>query len=263
MKTTAQVALLTLLLGAAAARAAQVADRETPTAITAGSPQTPGASDDPNIDRAFLLPTAMTQPAGSATYNNYELLLHGFTYGITDRVQLTATVLAPIAETIPFVGLAAAKWQFLSTPRLHLAVQASAGLWRALTDGSATITTAGAGAFATACLSEDCASLVSASAIYQLGVSSSEGSAQALIYGGSIIAAVSSHAKLLFEVASATGRDSNSGFDSFPGALVSYGVRLHGTSFASDIGFIKPVLSGGDGGIILGLPFASVSYRWL
>src|SRR5688572_28820601 len=66
---------------------------------------------DPNLDRTFLLPPAMTQPKGSITYNNYELLLHGITYGLTDRVQISGTVLAPITEDIPFMGFAAVKGQ--------------------------------------------------------------------------------------------------------------------------------------------------------
>ena len=45
----------------------------------------------------------------------------------------------------------------------------------------------GAGAFATACLSEDCSSLFSASATYQLGMADSGGNGQAVIYGGSLV----------------------------------------------------------------------------
>jgi hypothetical protein len=74
---------------------------------------------------------------------------------------------------------------------------------------------------------------------------------------------VSEHVKLLAEVTSAAGHDTTTaGFDNLSGALVSYGLRLHGAAFASDIGFIKPVGSGDDG-LLLGLPFASFSYRWM
>src|SRR5262249_54443327 len=87
-----------------------------PAGVVQAAPATPAAgatSADPNIDRGFLLPTAMTQPAGSVTYNNYELLLHGVTYGITDRVQGTVTVLSPIVRDMPFVGFAAVKGRIL------------------------------------------------------------------------------------------------------------------------------------------------------
>ena len=69
----------------------------------------------------------MTQPAGSVTYNNYELLLHGITYGITDRVQASVTVLSPIVQDMPFVGFAAVKGRIVSTERFHLALQGSLG----------------------------------------------------------------------------------------------------------------------------------------
>ena len=36
---------------------------------------------------------------GSLTYNNYELLLHGLSYGITDSVQASVTVLSPKYQT--------------------------------------------------------------------------------------------------------------------------------------------------------------------
>src|SRR6185503_6351501 len=83
----------------------------------------------PNIDRGFIQPTALTQPAGKLTYNNYELLIHGLTYGLTERLQVSVTALLvpPVLKGSLFVGAAALKWRFLSTARLHLAVQGSAG----------------------------------------------------------------------------------------------------------------------------------------
>jgi hypothetical protein len=263
MKKTTTLVLWSTLLAAPVARAAT--DGEVPPTVVATPPEARAASDDPNIDRAFLLPTAMTQPAGSATYNNYELLLHGFTYGVTDRVQTTLTVLAPIVKEMPFVGLVAVKWQVASTDRLHLAVQGSAGLGQELTGGGSTATTVGGGAFATVCLRADCSSLLSASGTYQLVMAASGGTAQTVIYGGSIVHGVSAHVKLLGELTSATLRDTgtNSAFDNAPGFLASYGVRLHGSSFASDVGFIKPIVNGSNGEFVLGFPFASFSYRWL
>src|SRR5262249_58632803 len=108
------------------AQVAQAPDSEN--VVSAVPAPAPGAtSTDPNIDRGFLLPTAMTQPAGSVTYNNYELLLHGVTYGITDRVQASVTVLSPIVRDMPFVGFAAVKGRIVSTDRFHLALQGSLG----------------------------------------------------------------------------------------------------------------------------------------
>jgi len=212
----------------------------------------------------------MTQPKGSLTYNNYELVLHGLTYGITDNVQTSLTVMAPLVRDMPFLGTAAVKWQFLSTPRFHLALQGSASMIHVfddgLSDGASTSNAyaLGAGAFASYCLRDDCSSLASLSATYQLGIAGSGGdTAHAIIYGGSIVHRVARHVKLLGEVTSlATNTVADSNFDNVSGALVSYGVRLHTANIASDLGFMKPISGDRNDPILLGLPFINVSYRW-
>ncbi len=153
---------------------AQTAAAVDPQNVVNATPATPAAgatSSDPNIDRGFLLPTAMTQPAGSVTYNNYELLLHGVSYGITDRVQASVTVLSPIVRDMPFVGFASVKGRIVSTDRFHLALQGSAG-WGTCstrpTTNADVIRSARARSPATA--SAGLLVIVSASATYQLAI---------------------------------------------------------------------------------------------
>lgn len=266
MTTTLKIVIPALLLGLSSPRlaAAATTDGEPPaTTVATPSNQTPGVAADPNADRAFILPTAMTQPGHSATYNNYELLLHGLTYGITDRVQTTVTVLSPIVKDMPFLGIAAVKWRFLATQRFHMALQGSAGLGHVFDSSPSSNSngyTLGGGAFATACLREDCSSILSASATYQHFFSGNN-DGNLVIYGGSLVHGVSQHVKLLAEVASAAASGGSSDLDNMPGALFGYGVRLHTSNIASDIGFVRPV--GEDtGDFLLGLPFVNVSYRW-
>jgi hypothetical protein len=239
-----------------------------PANVVNAAPTSPAAnatSADPNIDRGFLLPTAMTQPAGSLTYNNYELLLHGITYGITDRVQGTITVLSPIVRDMPFLGFAAIKGRIVATERFHLALQGSLGWGHSFNATDANVYTGGAGAFASYCLRQDCSSLLSASATYQLVVpSGGNDSAHAVVYGGSVVHRVARHVKLLGEVTSAAGgigvADESENMD---GVLVGYGVRFHGDNLAADVGFLKPITGDvSDDEFLVGLPFASVSYRW-
>jgi hypothetical protein len=271
-KTT--IALFTVFtaattLASASVAHAQAAQQTDPANVVNATPA-PAAtatSADPNIDRGFLLPTAMTQPAGSVTYNNYELLLHGITYGITDRVQASVTVLSPIVRDMPFVGFAAVKGRIVSTPRFNLALQGSLGMGHAFdTTSDPNVYSVGAGAFASYCLREDCSSLVNASATYQLGLSSAADSpAHVVIYGGSVVHRVGKHVKLLGEVASAAGGVGLAGeSENVDGVLVGYGVRFHTDDIAADVGFMKPFTGDGadDGGFLMGLPFASVSYRW-
>lgn len=270
------VSFATLVTATSAAWAAPaVSDGEAPLTVVKGPVAPPPAAADPNIDRGFIQPTAMTQPRGSLTYNNYELVLHGLTYGITDHLQTSVTVMAPLVRDMPFFGVAAVKWQFLSTPRFHLALQGSASLFHifgadnlapdgSTVSGSSNAYLAGAGAFASYCLRDDCSSLASLNATYQLGmVGGASERAQGIIYGGSIVHRVSPHVKLLGEVTSmAASTVSDSNFDNASGALVSYGVRLHTANIASDVGFMKPVSGDANDPFLLGLPFINVSYRW-
>lgn len=240
-----------LLLSAAGAARAD----EPPSVAT--SPAASATASDPNLDRGFVLPTAMTQPAGSITYNNYELLLHGVSYGVTDRIQLSATVLAPIVEGMPFVGWGSIKGQIYSGQFLHLALQGSLGGAASTGSGSnGGAMIGGLGGLASVCVRTDCSSLLSASATYQFfgGSNQTDGG---LVYGVSLVHRVGQHVKLLGELASASALDVNE-VGHF--GLLSYGVRFYGNSIASDIGFMKPL--GVDGGFIMGIPFASISYRW-
>ena len=249
---------------------AQTAAAVDPQNVVNATPAAPAAgatSSDPNIDRGFLLPTAMTQPAGSVTYNNYELLLHGVSYGITDRVQASVTVLSPIVRDMPFVGFASVKGRVVSTDRFHLALQGSAGWGHVFdtTDSNADAYTVGAGAFASYCVRQDCSSLLSASATYQLAIdpSTDQQAVHLVIYGGSIVHRVSNHVKLLGEVTSAAGRTATDGLQNVDGLLVGYGVRFHTDDIAADVGFLKPIATkGDDGDFLVGLPFVNVSYRW-
>jgi hypothetical protein len=247
----------------------QARAQQLPAAEVAAAPAAPPnvASLDPNIDRAFIQPTAMTQPAGSVTYNNYELLLHGVTYGLTDNVQTTVTVLSPIVKDMPFIGFAAVKGRISPADRVHLALQGSVGFGHefSTTSNDANAYSAGAGGYASFCLRADCASLINGSVNYQYAAGSNGSSGEhLLIYGGSLVVRASEHLKLLGEITSAAGRSGSSELDNISGFLVSYGVRFHGANFAGDVGFIKPVDTSGNSNdaLLLGIPFVSLSYRW-
>jgi hypothetical protein len=222
-------------------------------------------ASDPNIDRGLLQPTAMTQPSGSLTYNNYELLLHGLTYGVTDNLQISLTVLSPITRDIPFIGIAALKWRFEAADRLHVALQGSLLYGQTFsTSDPESVFSLGAGAYASVCLRQDCSSLLTATLNYQLGWSDHGiGDAQhILLYGGSVIHRVSEHVKLLAEITSAAAQAGSSSVQNIPGFLLTYGVRFFTGSLAGDIAFVKPVGDTGDDGLLLGIPFVNISYRW-
>ena len=255
MRTQLSSALFLILATAAGAARAQ----SVPVSVVAAPAARTAVADDPNLDRGFVLPTAMTQPAGSITYNNYELLLHGVTVGVTDRVQLSATVLAPILEDMPLAGLLAVKGQVLTAERFHLSLQGSLGGAKASLGRDGGVFNLGAGALASYCLRSDCSSLLSGSMMYQFFTAGSGDDGNGLLYGVSVVHRVGRHVKLLGEVASAANLRS----PELPGgALLSYGVRFYTGSIAGDVGFIKPTGGDIDGPFVMGLPFASISYRW-
>lgn len=233
------------------------------------APDSGSATSDPNIDRGFVLPTAMTQPKGSFTYNNYELLLHGFTYGITDRVQVSATALSPITRDVPFYAMGSVKGQVISAGRVHVALQGNLGYGRLFDTGGiindTDVVTFGGGALSSFCLSDDCSSLVSGSVTYQLATNGDDNRGHLVIYGASWVQRIGTRVKLLAEITSAAGRDEADGsYENAPGLLASYGVRFHNGNLAGDVGFVKPVLTADedDTGFYLGIPFINFSYRW-
>jgi|GEM_PF-6338137 hypothetical protein len=105
--------LLGLFSVAAAGAAEPSAQPESAAPVaTRASGAAPGSLADPNLDRGFLVSTAMTQPRGTLTYSNYELRLHRLTYGFTDRVQATLTVV-PWSGWLMFYPLQTPTWDRL------------------------------------------------------------------------------------------------------------------------------------------------------
>ena len=221
-------------------------------------------AEDPNIDRVFLLPSAETQPAGTLSFNDYELLLLGVTYGVTDNFQITGQALAPIVKDMPTFLNGSAKLVVLRTDRLRLAVQGGLTYVNANDDGPDNDSALGAslGGIVSICLDADCHSMATGSVT---GFSAIAGDNTdndiGILYSGGVTAKVAKHAKLLLEVTSAAAQTSESGFTSADSALVSYGVRFFSSSIAGDIGFVKPVGDAGDDDFILCLPFINFTYR--
>jgi hypothetical protein len=252
------IALFALVVAPAVAQAQTSVATSSP---QDGGPPPAGVAADPNADRGFLLPTAQTQPAGTLTFNDYELVLVGLTYGVTDYLQVTGTVLPPFSQDMPTVAQVGAKLRMLDLPRLKLAAQAS--YWYLHVDvldtsGSASLVEAGP--IATLCIDAGCDSTLSASVtwVHPLAPQSSDGN-HAFIYGASLQARVSRHLKLLAEVDSASAITQGT-WDNAGGALVGYGVRFFDAKLAGDVGFLRPV-GGGSTNLLLGVPFVSFTVR--
>jgi hypothetical protein len=244
---------------------APVAAAPEASATAQAAPATDARQEDPNIDRMFLLPSAETQPAGSVSFNDYELLLMGVTYGVTDDLQITGTALAPIVEDMPVIVNATAKYRLVKSGPVRFALQAGVGYGRVELfdddegDSNDGVFAFQGGALVSLCLDgTECRSMASASVTAVTGMGEGEGTA--FIYGAGVTAKVAKHAKLLFEATSAAGVE-NGNFSNAEGAVVSYGVRFHSNEIAADVGFMKPVGDNGDDDFLLGIPFINLTYR--
>jgi hypothetical protein len=222
-----------------------------------------GVLDDANSGRGWLIPTALTPPAGTWSFSDFELLIIGAGYSFTDRFQVSLTTVLPITNDFPIVGMLNGKYQFLKTGRLRAAVQA-AGLFatsRESEEGSDTFTAANLGGVLTLCIDRDCHS--HATGYVGTGIAAADQAALPLLFGASVALKAARHVKFVLEVDSAALiGDINETAD---GALFWYGARFTSKLIGVDLGFVQPIYDGSDGELDselpLGIPFVSFTYR--
>jgi hypothetical protein len=242
--------------------------------------------EDANAGRSWIMPTALTAPAGTWAFTDWELLIVGASYSITDHLDLSAATIIPVVSNQPFFGLLAAKYQVLKQGSLRVALHGSfefvGGYSSTTTSSTGTVTTSNSaggigtvGGVATLCLDAPCHSHLSG--YLAAGFATSGQSAVPLVFAGSAAIRVARHVKLIGEVDSAAVLGNN--FNSFAdGFLFWYGLRFTSHNIGVDLGFMEPVskqtttdsmgnvtsswqvgLSGGA--LPLGVPFLSFTYR--
>jgi hypothetical protein len=235
---------------------------------------TPSAPSDP----ASSLNAALTQPAGSwiysasmragpISYSSYgftQVFPHSLIYGFSDALQGSFTVQPLLTDNSYLRGTAALKASVHTGAFLALGAQAAFSLfrfhsassdqaWSKVPDGTL---------FATACLSVDCASHVTAhfrAGLYLGGRSTS----YEMDYGLKLLQRVGTHVKLRLDVEAESYKLGSGDLQKLPGFALFYGVRFFAADLAGDIGFTKPIAAGRDDGVHFGYPLAAVSYRWL
>src|SRR5687768_4361434 len=70
-----------------------------------------GVIEDANSGRNWLTPTALTPPAGTWSFSDFELLMVSGGYAITDQLSVSVTTLLPVFEEMPFFGILSGKLQ--------------------------------------------------------------------------------------------------------------------------------------------------------
>ncbi|MCX5741061.1 MAG: hypothetical protein NT062_01025 [Proteobacteria bacterium] len=232
-----------------------------------------GVIEDANAGRSWIAPTALTEPKGTFTFSDFELLLISDTYAVTDQISVGVTTILPIVQEMPKTGAVNIKAQFLNQGRLHIAGQAAlmGGLFSSTNSmvdamGNLTETTQSdglgflmLGGAATYCLDDDCYSHVTG--YLAAGFVREQQSAVPFLASVNAAVRVGRHLKLIAEID--TGFIAGEVDAAADGALVWYGVRFTSREIGVDLGFLKPVAFDGTTvtDLLMGVPFVSFSYR--
>jgi hypothetical protein len=226
-----------------------------------------GTAEDPHGDRGVLLPTALTQPAGTFSISSYDLVFAGLTFGITDRLQAsTTTLLTPFLGATLVVGNL--KWQVRRHGWWRLSLNAGASYAHmepeepVFDSDGRRIPSEGRvmphlGATVSYCLSDDCQSLLSASVQLSSNLERGRLAQNNAYFGASLVHRMTEHTKLVLEVTSVAGL--------YPGPGVAFGAVpvLALRYFRQRVAFDGGVMALNDSpGGADPLPYFAGSYRF-
>jgi hypothetical protein len=217
-----------------------------------------GVIQDANSGRNWLTPTALTPPAGTWSFSDFELLLASLGYAVTDQFTISATVLLPIVSEMPFFGIASAKFQVLKAGNLRGALQLNI-LHTSVEDLS--FTASNLGGALTLCIDTGCHSHVTGYLGAGFGLdSAADQNAVPFVAAVAATFKVGRHLKFVFEADTAFIVGSVD--EAADGLLGWYGMRFTSKFIGVDLGFAKPICDGcEDEGLPMGFPFVSFTYR--
>jgi len=214
-----------------------------------------GVVEDANSGRGWLAPTALTAPAGTWTFSDFELLVVSAGYSVTDEIQISASTLLPIVSDMPLWVLLNGKAQVIKAGRVRGAVQAALTHVSADGDGASALQVGGA---LTYCIDADCHSHVSG--FLGAGFAHEDQSAVPFVVAATGAFRLGKHIKLILEAD--TGFIAGEIDAVADGFLGWYGVRFTSSFLGVDLGFMKPICDDcGSDELPMGIPFVSFSYR--
>ena len=231
------------------------------------------ALHDPRGDQGFLVPTAITQPAGAFTLHDREGIFPGITYGISDRLQ--AGVWTTVAPWLTLGG--EVKFRIYGRDRVYVALTGHFARSQAIEDTKDSAWMGLFGVTGTRCFDARCATTLTG-AFMAGGISIDEefdDNVTTFFAATALSVAVSRHIKLLFEAQGFLVYESRSeDLDE----LITFmsGLRLHSRRLAVDLGLMGAAekreswIDGSDQGwyLIDGVapnilvPWVNVAYRW-
>jgi hypothetical protein len=258
MKSLQQVALalgilLAVMVSSASAQTTPTGSEIEPKAKTPETPKVQQSpmkvrqANDASVDRNILMSGAETIGKGNFSFNSYQLVLAGFTYGMTESSQITLTTLMPIISEFPFLALVNGKFKVLENDRLILSLQPE---FTILHYEGFTIGSVGAGVIMDVRVDDHAKAIFTTSLLthFAFGEGFKEdgfADAASFILSVGFSYQVSSMVKLKSELIFPSGyvwAGSANSFELYEEAILfNYGVRFYGKSLAVDLAFLLPV----------------------
>ena len=211
-----------------------------------------GIAEDASSARGWVMPTALTAPAGTATLSDVDLFALSASYAFTDRLTVSADVMLPgSAYRLESVS---AKLQLVRSGRVRIAAQGMVTRFRTAEIASTDRATLGdAGGALTLCIDTSCRSHLSG--YLGAGVGRADHTSGMLVAASSLALGIGPRLKLVFEL------DKGAGGDLSSGTLFWYGLRITSRAISLDLGAAKPLDDTGKQWIGGGLPFIGLTYR--
>ncbi len=215
------------------------------------------SKEDASSDRNIFASTTDTLAPGQWALNNYELVFLGASVGVAKGVQLSATTMLPITADMGNYLNLSAKFRFLETERFALAVMPSMGVVSADSDSEAL---GGMEVIADLALDDQGKVFLSGGLLLHYSLDSDAGGTYIPFVG--INGKVGRNVKLMAELAKPILDSGNNWVDDTDIFLFNYGIRFFGRRLAVDLSFIKPFVEGDTGGLVMGWPYLTFTYRF-
>jgi hypothetical protein len=255
-----------------------------PPAVVQPVPEAPastidkGTLEDANAGRVAIMPTALTPPKGSFSFEDWELLLVTASYAVTDNLVISGTTMIPVDSGF-YWGFLSAKLQVVKQGNLRVAVQAGAGGATSTSTtetydsmgnliGTMDSTSSGGGfdlgAAATYCFDSDCYSHVSGALV--AGFAREDNSSVPVGFMGGVVARLGHKVRFIAEADTAHLFGKISG--QADGFLGWYGLRFTSSQIGVDLALVKPFCTNSSdcdtgSAFPMGFPFVTFSYRSL
>ena len=207
---------------------------------------------DPNADRIGGSNTAECLPAGKSSISVYNGALIQGTWAIGDRTEVSISGLLPIFQ---ITAIGSIKHQFYKTQKLRMAVQGFTGGMYVFIDKNTNLLIfgGGGGTILDVCLNPGCHSMISIGLRAGVGDIVGKESTLGIVdnFNTTGLFYVSSKVKLyaginlyqlVLPVTKKVDDDIESeSFGDMGFVYLNYGIRIHGSSFAVDLGLIRPI----------------------